>query len=79
MVSGFTSEYNGYVGPSVQQAAWTTSWRMTMHQILPAWPLLAAFLIASLVLAVTPGPGVFYIVTRTLAQGRRAGLGKSVV
>lgn len=45
-----------------------------MQQILPAWPLLAAFLIASLVLAVTPGPAVFYIVTRTLAQGRRAGL-----
>lgn len=45
-----------------------------MQQILPAWALLAAFLIASLVLAVTPGPAVFYIVTRTLAQGRRAGL-----
>jgi len=26
------------------------------------------------VLAVSPGPGVFYIVTRSLAQGRRAGL-----
>ncbi|HCE09452.1 MAG TPA: LysE family translocator [Oxalobacteraceae bacterium] len=45
-----------------------------MQQLLPAWPLLAAFLIASLVLAVTPGPAVFYIVTRTLAQGRAAGL-----
>jgi threonine/homoserine/homoserine lactone efflux protein len=32
------------------------------------------FLAASTVLAVTPGPGVLYIVTRTLAQGRRAGL-----
>jgi threonine/homoserine/homoserine lactone efflux protein len=39
-----------------------------------AWPLLAAFLLASLVLAATPGPGVLYIVTRTLAHGRRAGL-----
>ncbi len=37
-------------------------------------PLLAAFGLASLVLAATPGPGVLYIVTRTLAQGRRAGL-----
>ena len=37
-------------------------------------PLLSVFLLASLVLAVTPGPGVFYIVTRSLAQGRRAGL-----
>lgn len=34
-----------------------------------------AFLLASFVLAVTPGPGVFYIVTRTLAQGRAAGIG----
>lgn len=38
------------------------------------WPLLAAFGLASLALAATPGPGVLYIVTRTLAQGRRAGL-----
>ena len=36
---------------------------------------LPAFVAASLVLAVTPGPGVIYIVTRTLAQGRAAGLG----
>lgn len=36
--------------------------------------MLSAFLIASFVLAVTPGPGVIYIVTRTLAQGRRSGL-----
>ncbi|MEM8873755.1 MAG: LysE family translocator [Planctomycetota bacterium] len=35
---------------------------------------LLAFLIASFVLAVTPGPGVLYIVTRSVAQGRRAGL-----
>ena len=40
----------------------------------PHWPLLAGFALASLVLAATPGPGVLYIVTRTLAQGRRAGL-----
>ena len=45
-----------------------------MSCALPAWPLLVAFAIASLVLAATPGPGVLYIVTRTLAQGRRAGL-----
>ena len=35
---------------------------------------LAAFASASLVLSITPGPGVLYVVTRTLAQGRRAGL-----
>jgi len=36
---------------------------------------LVAFLAASAVLAITPGPGVIYIVTRTLAQGRAAGAG----
>src|SRR2546428_11342830 len=45
-----------------------------MHDLLPAWPLLSTFLVASLLLAVTPGPGVFYIVTRSVAQGRRCGL-----
>lgn len=41
---------------------------------LPRWPLFSAFLLASFVLAVTPGPGVLYIVTRSLVQGRRFGL-----
>jgi threonine/homoserine/homoserine lactone efflux protein len=41
---------------------------------LPPLPLLATFLAASLILAITPGPGVLYIVTRSLGQGRRAGL-----
>ena len=45
-----------------------------MQHFLPDWPTLAAFVAASLVLAVTPGPGVLYIVARTLAQGRHAGL-----
>jgi threonine/homoserine/homoserine lactone efflux protein len=44
---------------------------MTHHALSPA---LAVFLLASLVLAVTPGPGVIYLVTRTFAAGRRAGL-----
>jgi threonine/homoserine/homoserine lactone efflux protein len=47
---------------------------MQLNSLLPSWPLLAAFLVASLVLAITPGPGVFYIVTRSVTQGRRAGL-----
>jgi threonine/homoserine/homoserine lactone efflux protein len=34
----------------------------------------AALLVASLVLALTPGPGVPYIVTRTLGHGHKAGL-----
>ena len=42
--------------------------------MIPPWPLFTAFLAASFVLAVTPGPGVFYIVTRSLTQGRSAGL-----
>ncbi len=43
-----------------------------------AWPVLAAFLLASLALAAAPGPGVVYIVTRTIAQGRRAGIASVV-
>jgi len=35
---------------------------------------LTLFLIAAFILAITPGPGVIYVVTRTLRQGRRAGL-----
>jgi len=45
-----------------------------MTTLLPGVPMLSAFMLASLVLAVTPGPGVFYIVTRSLSEGRRAGL-----
>jgi threonine/homoserine/homoserine lactone efflux protein len=32
------------------------------------------FLIAALVLAATPGPGIFYVLARTLAGGRREGI-----
>ena len=32
------------------------------------------FLAAALVLAITPGPGIFYVLTRTLAGGRRDGI-----
>ena len=45
-----------------------------MTDLFPPWPLFSAFLLASFVLAVTPGPGVLYIVTRSLVQGRRSGL-----
>jgi threonine/homoserine/homoserine lactone efflux protein len=37
-------------------------------------PLLWAFVAASIVLAVTPGPVVLYVVARTVSQGRMAGL-----
>jgi threonine/homoserine/homoserine lactone efflux protein len=42
--------------------------------LLPPLPLLLAFMGASLVLAITPGPAVVYILARTLSQGRRSGL-----
>ena len=45
-----------------------------MTELLPPWPLFTAFLVASFALAITPGPGVFYVVTRSIAQGRRSGL-----
>lgn len=45
-----------------------------MTDVLPPSPLFSAFLLASFVLAVTPGPAVIYIVTRSLVQGRRSGL-----
>ena len=45
-----------------------------MSDLLPTLPLLSAFLFASFVLAVTPGPGVVYIVTRTVTEGRASGL-----
>ena len=49
-----------------------------MSEHLVGWPLLVAFLLASFALAATPGPGVVYIVTRTIAQGRRAGIASVV-
>lgn len=45
-----------------------------MSELLPDWPLLATFLVASVILAVTPGPGVLYIVTRSVLQGTRSGM-----
>jgi threonine/homoserine/homoserine lactone efflux protein len=39
---------------------------------------LALFLAAALVVAVTPGPGIFYVAARTLAGGRDEGLASSV-
>jgi threonine/homoserine/homoserine lactone efflux protein len=42
-----------------------------MGPLFPPWPLFAAFMAASLLLAVTPGPGVIYIVTRRACVPRR--------
>ncbi len=45
-----------------------------MTDLLPPAHLLWAFVLASAMLAATPGPGVLYIVARSLAQGQRSGL-----
>ena len=45
-----------------------------MIEAIVSSPTFAAFIVASVILAITPGPGVVYIVTRTLSQGRKAGL-----
>jgi threonine/homoserine/homoserine lactone efflux protein len=49
-----------------------------MNDLAETVQLLPAFLAASVVLAVTPGPGVAYIVARTLAQGRAAGIASAL-
>jgi threonine/homoserine/homoserine lactone efflux protein len=36
------------------------------------------FLAAALAVAVTPGPGIFYVAARTLAGGRREGIASSI-
>jgi threonine/homoserine/homoserine lactone efflux protein len=36
--------------------------------------LLVLFLAAATLLAITPGPGIFYVLTRTLAGGKREGI-----
>lgn len=45
-----------------------------MLDVLLHSPRIAAFLLASGVLALTPGPGVIYLLTQTLAHGRPLGL-----
>lgn len=45
---------------------------------MPDLPTFLLFLSAALVVAFTPGPGIFYIVARTLAGGRSEGLASSV-
>jgi threonine/homoserine/homoserine lactone efflux protein len=45
---------------------------------MPDFPSFLLFLTAALLVAITPGPGIFYIVARTLAGGRAEGLASSV-
>lgn len=45
---------------------------------MPDLSQLALYLAAALVLAVTPGPGIFYVAARTLAGGRAEGIASSI-
>lgn len=45
---------------------------------MPDFQTFLLFLAAALVVAITPGPGIFYIVARTLTGGRTEGLASSV-
>jgi len=47
---------------------------MLLMLVVPESSSLGLFMIAALVLLLTPGPAVLYIVTRSIDQGRRAGL-----
>ena len=44
---------------------------------MPDLTQLALFFAAALVLAITPGPGIFYVAARTLAGGRAEGIASS--
>jgi threonine/homoserine/homoserine lactone efflux protein len=45
---------------------------------MPDTSNLALFIAAALLIAVTPGPGIFYVAARTLAGGKRAGLASTL-
>jgi threonine/homoserine/homoserine lactone efflux protein len=45
--------------------------------MMPNTSSLALFVAAALVIALTPGPGIFYVAARTLAGGRREGFASS--
>ena len=44
---------------------------------MPELTQFALFFAAAAVLAVTPGPGIFYVAARTLAAGRAEGIASS--
>ncbi|MBZ0294617.1 MAG: LysE family translocator [Anaerolineae bacterium] len=45
---------------------------------MPEWTQLAVYLSAALILAITPGPGIFYVLTRSLKGGRSEGYASAV-
>ena len=44
-----------------------------MVDLLPPWPQFGVFLGAVIILGVAPGPGIFYIMATSIAQGTRSG------
>ena len=62
--------------PGEAQQALALASVMTLGSVSPTMhsPTFAIFAIASFLLAITPGPGVLFLITRTLSQGRGAGL-----
>jgi threonine/homoserine/homoserine lactone efflux protein len=46
--------------------------------VMPTLPTLTLFLLAALGLLLIPGPSVLYVVTRSVEQGRRAGLASAL-
>jgi threonine/homoserine/homoserine lactone efflux protein len=49
------------------------------HEVdMPSATSLGLFLTAAIVLAVTPGPGIFYVLARSLKGGRREGIASSL-
>lgn len=45
---------------------------------MPDFQTFLLFLVAALLVAITPGPGIFYVAARTLAGGRSEGLASSL-
>jgi threonine/homoserine/homoserine lactone efflux protein len=60
------------IGPASIEAAFVAASRSMFNSSF------AFFLAAALLVAVTPGPGIFYVAARSLAGGRREGLASSV-
>jgi threonine/homoserine/homoserine lactone efflux protein len=48
--------------------------RLTLYSVMPHGSTLVVFVTAAVALLLTPGPAVLYIVTRSIDQGRLAGL-----
>jgi threonine/homoserine/homoserine lactone efflux protein len=45
---------------------------------MPGTAAFGLFLTAAVILAITPGPGIFYVLTRSISGGRRAGIASSL-